>query len=184
MCKKWSWWNKVSARKENKQKTLLVTEQEDPGYSGFRKPWIYLCGSFIIIWTSGLDRDSNKTWDEKKAKIKWPHKYNGVSYYDVVKVLPILSVYFWWMGRSLESIHRLSYYPGGKNAICSRSNINITGLMSHKFSCWRLILEPPHRELCPAGLTIVGKCNFMRSLLLPLFITTRTLEYEKGLYWQ
>lgn len=29
---------KQSAHQENKQKTLLVTEQEDPGYSGLREP--------------------------------------------------------------------------------------------------------------------------------------------------
>ena len=76
---------RVSAHEKTKQKSpnlhsLLVTQEENPGYSGLRKPWMHRLGSFTITWTSGLDWDSNKAGVGKKAKIKWASRANGVSY--------------------------------------------------------------------------------------------------------
>ena len=107
---------RVSAHEKTKQKSpnlhsLLVTQEETPGYSGLRRPWMHRLGSFIITWTSGLDWDSNKAGVGKKAKIKWASRANGVSYCHIVKVL---QVYFWWMGRSLESIYGTQLLPRRK----------------------------------------------------------------------
>lgn len=49
-------------------------------------------GLDLITWASGLDWDSDKAGDGKKAKIKGPSRANGVSYCDIVDLLP---VYFW-----------------------------------------------------------------------------------------
>ena len=106
---------RVSAHEKQNKKPLtsnkLVTQEENPGYSGLRKPWMHRLGSFIITWTSGLDWDSHEAGVEKKAKIKWASTANGASYWHVVKVL---QVYFWWMGRRLESIYGTQLLPRRK----------------------------------------------------------------------